>query len=152
METKTNNSLVSSTKTAVLLVKMAAGCMLFFALGHSIGHFTRHQTPDPQAQAILRQMIEYKFDMFGQLHSYDENYTGMSLNLIFTLLAFSAVLIILSKHLDQARVLSQTLLVVMGLCIAGFGITSFMYFFLVPALSCMLACICILLAIRRLTV
>lgn len=149
MKTVTDNSLVNSQK-AVWLVRGAAGCLLFFALGHSIGHFTRHQTTDPQAQAVLQQMIMHKFDMFGQMRSYDENYTGMSLNLIFTLLAFSALLLILTKYLHEAPQLAKMLLGVLILCVAGFAATSFVYFFPIPAISCVAACICLVLAIRQL--
>ncbi|SFC04513.1 hypothetical protein SAMN05421780_102379 [Flexibacter flexilis DSM 6793] len=149
MKTITDNSLVNSVK-AVWLVRGAAGCLLFFALGHSIGHFTRHQVADPQAQAVLLQMMTHKFDMFGQMRSYDENYTGMSLNLIFTLLAFAVLLLVIAKHLQAAPQMSKLLLAVVGLCVAGFAATSFMYFFPVPAFSCVGACVCIVLAIRQL--
>lgn len=124
---------------AKLLLRVAAGCLLFFALGHSAGHFTRHNVTDPNALAVQKQMMENKFDMFGQLRSYDENYTGMSLNLIFTLLAFAAVLWLLSSHSDTQAGMVRNLLIPLTICISGFGVTSLLYFFPLPAISCFAA-------------
>ena len=67
-----------------ILLRIAAGLLLFFAAGHSVGHFTRHDVKDPKAKEILGMMSDYKFDMFGKMRSYDDAYEGMSLNLIFT--------------------------------------------------------------------
>ncbi len=133
-----------------LLLRVAAGCLLFFAFGHSMGHFNRHHVTDPKAKEVLQQMIEHKFDMFGQLRSYDENYTGMSLNLIFTLLALAAVLWLLSTHTEKQPVLVKQVLVPLTLCILGFSVTSFLYFFPVPAVTCLVAAVLIAAAIFKL--
>lgn len=123
------------------LLRAATGCLLFFAIGHSIGHFTRHDVNDPKAKAVLQQMIENKFDMFGQLRSYDENYTGMSLNLILTLLAFAFILWILSTQTEKQPLFAKSILVPITICILGFSVTSFCYFFTMPAITCLLAAI-----------
>jgi len=127
--------------TPKLLLRIAVGCLLFFALGHSLGHFTRHDVTDPKAKEVLRQMTENKFDMFGQLRSYDENYTGMSLNLIFTLLALASVLWIISTQTEKQPILARNILIPIAICVFGFGITSFLYFFTIPAVTCLLATI-----------
>lgn len=132
------------------LLRIAAGCLLFFAAGHSMGHFKRHDVTDPKAKEVLQQMIENKFDMFGQLRSYDENYTGMSLNLIFTLLALAVVLWILSGHTEKQPVLVKQAVLPIGLCVLGFSITGFLYFFPVPAVTCLLAVGCIAAAVLKL--
>src|SRR4051794_26120971 len=121
-----------------LLLRIATGCLLFFALGHSVGHFTRHDVSDPKAREVLRQMTENKFDMFGQLRSFDENYTGMSLNLIFTLLAMASVVWILSTHTETQPKLTRNILIPITLCVFGFCVTSFLYFFTMPAITCLL--------------
>lgn len=124
-----------------LLLRMATGCLLFFALGHSAGHFTRHNVTDAKAKEVLRQMTENKFDMFGQLRSYDENYTGMSLNLIFTLLSLACILWILSTWIEKQPILVKNILIPITICILGFGFTSFLYFFPIPAITCVIASI-----------
>jgi hypothetical protein len=122
-----------------LLIRIAAGCILFFALGHTIGHSKRHDVIDPKAKEVQKMMIENKFDLFGKMRSYDESYTGMSLNLIFTLMAFSILLWIISSASDDQKVLTKKLLVPIALCILGFSVTGFLYFFMVPAVTCLVA-------------
>lgn len=123
-----------------VLLKIASFSTAFFALGHSIGHFTRHQVTDPKALEIQKLMIENKFDMFGVLRSYDENYTGMSFNLIFTLIVFTILLWILSNNTnnENLKLVKSTLFVIM-MCLIGYTITSYLYFFMVPTLTCLLA-------------
>lgn len=122
-----------------LLLRIATGCLLFFALGHSFGHFTRHDVQDPKAKEVLKQMTENKFDMFGQLRSYDENYTGMSFNLIFTLLTLASVLWILSSQTEKQPLLAKSILVPLTICVFGYSVTSFLYFFTMPAITCLVA-------------
>jgi hypothetical protein len=135
--------------TAKLLVRLAAACLLFFALGHSVGHSSRRNVSDPKAKEVLQAMSDNKFDMFGQMRSYDENYEGMSLNLIFTLLAFIFILWTISGSLDTNQALAQRLLVPIGLCVVGFAVTGFLYFFLVPAITCVAAAIFIFWSVAK---
>lgn len=132
-----------------LLLRIAAGCLLFFATGHSIGHFTRHEVTDPQAKEIIQLMTEYQFDMFGTMRSYDENYTGMSLNLLITLAALITLIWILSNEVDHHRNLAKHLLIPIAACVAGFSVTSFLYFFPLPAITCLAASACLLLVIIK---
>jgi hypothetical protein len=135
---------------AKFLLRIATGCLLFFALGHSIGHFTRHNVNDPKAKEVLQHMMDNKFDMFGQLRSYDENYTGMSLNLIFTLLAFASMLWILSTQTEKHPQIVKNILVPITICVLGFSATSFFYFFTMPAITCLLTSILTAWAILKL--
>lgn len=131
-------------------LRLAVGCLLFFALGHSIGHFTRHNVSDPKAKEILRQMSENKFDMFGQMRSYDENYTGMSFNLILTLLTFAVVISLLTSQTEKYPLLIRNILIPISVCLLGFSVTSFIYFFYIPAVTSMLAYIFVTLSILSL--
>ncbi|MDX2190882.1 MAG: hypothetical protein SFY32_13565 [Bacteroidota bacterium] len=134
-----------------LLLRIATGCLIFFAFGHSIGHLTRHNISDPKAKEVLQQMIDNKFDMFGQLRSFDENYTGMSLNLIFTLLAFASILWLLSTQTEKYPQMVKKILVPITICVLGFSVTSYLYFFTLPAITCLLASILTSWAIFKLT-
>ncbi|CAG5006238.1 hypothetical protein DYBT9275_03767 [Dyadobacter sp. CECT 9275] len=129
------------------LLRIAAGCLLFFAVGHSAGHLARHRVTDPKAKEVIRYMTENKFDMFGQMRSYDENYTGMSFNLILTLLCLACILWILSFQAEKQPVLTRNILIPVTICILGFGVTSFLYFFMLPALTCLAASVSMLLCI-----
>ncbi|MCX7928955.1 MAG: hypothetical protein N2558_04740 [Patescibacteria group bacterium] len=132
-------------------LRLSVGCLLFFALGHSIGHFTRHNVSDPKAKEILRQMSENKFDMFGQMRSYDENYTGMSFNLILTLLTFAVVISLLTSQTEKYPRFIRNILIPISVCLLGFSVTSFIYFFYIPAVTSMLAYIFVTLSILSLS-
>jgi hypothetical protein len=133
-----------------LLIQIAAGLIIFFAAGHTIGHFTRHDTKDPKAQEVLRIMAASKFDMFGVQRSFDENYTGMSFNLIITLLLLGTTLFQLAKCSVTHPQITRSFLIPISVAILGFSVTGFMYFFLAPAISCLLAFGFLLFAIVRL--
>ena len=120
-----------------LLIRIAAGCVLFFAFGHTMGHLGRKGTTDPKELEVIRITETNKFDMFGTLRSYDENYTGMSLNLIFTLLAFTLMLWFVSNLNDLKS--AKNILIPITLCLFGFAATGFMFFFPVPAITCVVA-------------
>src|SRR4051812_35218320 len=122
--------------TPKLLIRIAAGCLLFFALGHSMGHTTRKDIDDPKAQEVLKAMSDYKYDMFGQPRSFDENFTGMSLNLIFTLLAFIMILWVVSGVANENKKMTSAVLWPICICVAAFAVTGFLYFFLLPAITC----------------
>jgi hypothetical protein len=123
--------------TSKLLIRIAAGSMLFFALGHTMGHFTRREVDDPKAKEVIQVMIDNKFDLFGHTTSYDQTYTGMSLNLIFTLIAFVLILWYISNITKDNKKLAIKLLLPVTLCVFGFSVTSFLYFFPVPGITCL---------------
>lgn len=122
-----------------LLIRIAAGCTLFFALGHSIGHATRHEVTDARSAEVWRIVRTHKFNVFGEMRSIDENYTGMSLNFIFTLLAFTAMLWLISNRVDRDPAGSRWLILPVMLAAFGFAVTSYLYFFMVPAVTSAIA-------------
>lgn len=128
-----------------LFIRIAAGLLLFFATGHTIGHISRHEVTDPKALEVQKMMIENKFDMFGSMRSYDDNYNGMSLNLIFTLISLALLLWIISTD-AVGNALKAILILPVALCVLGFAFTSYQYFFIAPTVSCFLAFICLILA------
>lgn len=133
-----------------LLIRIGAACVLFFAAGHSIGHITRKASVEPGAVAVFKAMEEYKFPIGPQLRSYDEFYTGMSLNLILTLVALSAVLWILSGNAESNPKLTKGLILPIAALLLGFTATSALYFFVVPMVTCALAAIVLAAAWLRL--
>jgi hypothetical protein len=124
-----------------LLIRFASGLLFLFALGHVVGYVTRHDNKDVRVQKVLKVMMENKFDMYGQLRSYEENYSGMSLNLIFSLVAFAVMLWILSIFTERNRVLVRALLVPISFCLIGFSITGFLFFFPIPAYTSFIAAV-----------
>jgi hypothetical protein len=119
-----------------LLLRVAAALLFLFAVGHMIGHLTRHNVTDPRARELQRLMIDNKFEMYGQMRSYDENYTGLSMDMIATLLAFGIILWEVAGHVDRNPALIRTILIAMTFAVGMFAISAFVYFFLVPAIVC----------------
>jgi hypothetical protein len=135
---------------AKMLLRFASACIIFFAAGHTMGHITRKKSTEPQVQEVIKQMETVQVPIGGQLRSYDEFYSGMSLNLTITLIAFAFILWFISDASSHAPRTSYILLWPILFCIAGFAITGFIYFFLVPAITCVVAGVLILMAINSL--
>lgn len=124
-----------------VMLRFASGLLFLFALGQIVGHYTRHDSKDMRVQKVLKVMMENKFDMYGQWRTYDENYTGMSLNLIFSLLAFSIMLWVLSVFTTRNRVLVRAMLVPISFCLLGYSITGFLFFFPLAAYTSFFAAV-----------
>ncbi|HTJ48498.1 MAG TPA: hypothetical protein VL443_03510 [Cyclobacteriaceae bacterium] len=135
---------------AKMLLRFASACIIFFAAGHTMGHITRKKSTEPQVQEVFKQMETVHVPIGGQSRSYDEFYNGMSINLIITLVAFAFILWFISNASIHAPRTSYILLWPILFCIVGFAITGFVYFFLVPAITCVVASILILMAINSL--
>lgn len=120
-------------------LRVAAGCMLFFAAGHSAGHVTRHETIDADVARTIDLMRFTKRDMFGQMRSFDENYEGMSINLIVVLLALTVILWMLGNYTQDYPKIVKSLLWPIAFVIAGFSITAWLFFFPLPAITCLVA-------------
>jgi heme A synthase len=129
------------------LLKFAAGCQLFFAVGHSAGHFTRKSVDAPRARQVFALMEDYKFPIGTKLRSYDEFYTGMSLNLVICLLTFTALLWIAAGLAQSHPRVCTRLLVPVLLGVTAFSATGFGYFFPVPAVTCLVAAVLISLSL-----
>jgi hypothetical protein len=133
----------------VLLLRLASFCFIFFAFGHSIGHFTRYDIANPTIQNIQKMMINNKYDMFGVMRSLDEHYTGMSLNLIFTLISLSILVFLFSMQVKKGNFTKNYLIPVL-ICSITFAINSYLFFFFVPAITCAVASILLIAAFFKL--
>lgn len=133
-----------------LLIRIAAGCTLFFAVGHSIGHSTRRDATDVKSAEVWKIVREHKFDVFGEMRSIDENYTGMSLNFIFTLLAFTMLLWVISNRVSYDPKGAKWAIFPIMLAAFGYAVTSYLYFFMVPAVTSLIAGIMLAIAFVKL--
>jgi hypothetical protein len=124
-----------------VLMRFASGLLFIYASGHAIVHFTRHRSKDMVAQKVMKTMSEYKINMYGQMRSYDETYNGMSLNMVFTLVSFSLILWILSIFAERNRVMVRASLVPVSICLVGYTITGFLFFFPAPAYASLISAV-----------
>jgi hypothetical protein len=121
-----------------LLLRIAAAILFLLAAVHTVGHVTRHNVTDPRARELQRLMIDNKFAMYGQMRSYEDNYTGLSMDMIAALLAFGIILWEVAGHVDRNPALIRTILIAMTFALSMFAISGFVYFFLAPAILCLL--------------
>lgn len=122
-----------------LLLRIAAFLILFVAVGHTLGNCTRKATTDTQQQEVFKKMEDVKFDFGGSMRSWDNFYDGMSLDVSLTLLVFTALLWLISGSANKYPVFCTSLLWPSLICFIGFTVIGFMYFFIVPAASTLLA-------------
>ncbi|EMJ60732.1 hypothetical protein [Leptospira sp. P2653] len=117
-----------------LFIRITSILIFIFAVGHSIGHFTRYNTADSQALNTISAMQNTKIPMEGVAKSYDQFYTGMSLNLSIFLISLAILLWFLSNLTESNPQTTLKLLIPIFFCIFCFSVTGFVYFFLAPAL------------------
>ncbi|ABJ77310.1 MULTISPECIES: LIC_13387 family protein [Leptospira] len=130
-----------------LFIRITSILIFIFAVGHSIGHFTRYNTIDPQALNTISVMQKTKIPMESVTKSYDQFYTGMSLNLSIFLISLTILLWFLSNFTESNPKATLKLLIPIFFCIFCFSITSFIYFFLAPALVSLLGTFSLLISI-----
>ena len=133
-----------------LLLRIAAFCILFVAVGHTTGNITRKQTTDVQQQEVFKKMEDVKFDFFGSVRSWDNLYNGLSIDVSIMLVVFTVLLWKISGAANTYPEFCIRLLWPVLACFVLFTITGFMYFFIVPAISTLLACIFIIIAMIQL--
>ncbi|MGJ4752940.1 LIC_13387 family protein [Leptospira kmetyi] len=132
---------------ARLLIRIASALMLVFVVGHSTGHFTRYNTVDARALSTISAMQQTKIPMEGVDRSYDQFYTGMSLNLSIVLISLVVLLWFLADLSESNPRAALKLLIPVFFCIAGFAVTGFIYFFIAPAAISTLGALCLLVGI-----
>jgi hypothetical protein len=137
--------------SAKLILRIAAGLVLFFLAGHTYGHLTwKTAHPEPGAQAMFKAMEDYKFTIGTQLRSEDEFFDGMSLNLSVALVAFLILIWMLSNIANEMPKACTMMLWPVLIAMAGFTYTGFVYFFYAPAITCLIVSILIIAAMLRL--
>ncbi len=127
---------------ATLLYRIAAGLLLFFALGHTFG-FLRFKPPNPAGIEVRDAMERVHFDVAGQTFSYGGFYRGFGLTITVYLL-FLAVLAWQLGTPAAARTpdlatLEWSLVVVQVATL----VLSFLYFSMIPTILSALLTICL---------
>ncbi|TGL95227.1 hypothetical protein EHQ76_16615 [Leptospira barantonii] len=132
---------------AKLFIRIASVLMIVFVAGHSTGHFTRYNTVEPQALSTISAMQQTKIPMEGVNRSYDQFYTGMSLNLSIVLISLVVLLWFLSDLSESNPRAALKLLIPVFFCISCFAVTGFIYFFIAPAAISTLGALSLLIGI-----
>lgn len=123
-----------------LLLRIAAGLVLFFLMGHNIGHFTWRQTDDAAKQEVINLMDGRHFEWNGTVRSLGQNYDGYSFLLSSSLVMLAWLLFVLANGTTSGHsklVRKACWPIALGLALYAFF--SFTFFFAVPGITCLLA-------------
>jgi len=104
-------------------------CVLHAAM-HQVGMM---QSPASDAErAVISSMGAFTANVMGSTRSYLEFYSGLGVLLTVTLVAFGAVLWVLSRAESSAHAQTRSLLLLCGLTFVAFTAVSIRYFFIAP--------------------
>ena len=132
-----------------LLLRIAAGLVLFHLLGHTMGHLTWDKPEDPKMAHVVDTMKGYKADFMGVAKSMADYHVGYSY-IVFGLYIMSiAMLWFASGFVNENRAIAQKMLYPLGLAYIFFGVAEYIYFFPLAAITSLLAGVCVIAAVAR---
>lgn len=122
-------------------LRIAAGLLLFFAVGHTFGTFSPPRPDDPTIAA----MHNYTFEIMGSHRTKWDFFFGLNLFLSANLL----ILVVLTwqlSNLARRGVAVRPLIATLFAAAAIFAILGWTYFFIAPALTSTIAAVVLLIA------
>lgn len=124
---------------AKLLLRIAAGLMIFHMLGHTLGHMNWKKAVEPQKQEVIRQMTEHKFPFMGQERSMGDYYEGYGWAGTIALALMAAMLWLASGAVHESRSLALKTTLTLSLSLGGWCVVEFLFFFPFAASTTLLA-------------
>jgi hypothetical protein len=122
-----------------VLLRIAAGAMLLFALGHTFGGMIFSESHGPEEDALMASLAAYHFDIMGSSRSHHDFYTGEGWYLSATLVAMIAVCWLLSSATLESPGLVRCLSLVLALFFATSAGLCAAFFFAAPLLMSVIA-------------
>ncbi len=74
-----------------ILLRIASIIMFLHDIGHTFGHLTWKQSPDPAKQEVIKQMTDNKFPFMGAVRSMSDYYDGYGWASTLALLLIAAL-------------------------------------------------------------
>lgn len=127
-----------------ILLRIAAGLMLFHTIGHTMGALSWDQPASPAAGLVIKGMQAAHFNFMGRYTTIASFYEGYGVIMIFMLLLISVVLWLLSGETGNA--LTVRLLIPLAVFLLLLAIAEFIYFFPFAAGISLLAYVAVLMA------
>lgn len=121
-----------------ILLRIAAGLMLFHTIGHTIGALTWDQPATPATGLVIKGMQAAHFTFMGRYTTIASFYEGYGFIMIFVLLLVSLILWLLSG--DTGNALTARLLIPLAVFLLLLAVAEFIYFFPFAAGISLLAC------------
>jgi hypothetical protein len=138
---------VEDSLKASTFYRVAAGLILLFAIGHTIG-FLQHD-PEWKVDSLLASMKSIHFNVQGFSRSYWDFFVGFGL-FVTVFLLFAALLAwklggMAAETLAHMRVIKWTF----ALCFAVVMVLSWRFFFVIPLVFSFLITVCLSFAAQR---
>ena len=125
--------------TAKVLLRIAAGAITIFELGHTLGGMIFAQSHGPEEDTVLEALKAYRFDMMGSTRSHYEFYMGEGWYLSVTLATMIAICWLLSSAATESPVLVRRLSLVISLFFASSVVLCALFFFPAPLIMSAIA-------------
>ena len=124
-----------------LLLRIAAGLIVFHLIGHTFGHVTWRQATEPAKQEVIRQMTENKFPFMGAVRSMGDYYEGYGWTCSIAFIFFALTLWFVAGSLTENKKLIQKILFLLSICLFVWCIDEFIFFFPFAACTTLLAAV-----------
>lgn len=129
--------------TPKLLLRIAAGSLVFLALGHTVGAMMFPVSRGPEEVAAFAALAAFRFDMMGFQRSNMDFFLGEGWFLSLSVIVFIALLLQVASlsdtHPDVARRLIPALFVFCG----GSTVLCALYFFTAPLVTSVIATVAV---------
>jgi len=125
--------------TAKVLLRIAAGAITIFELGHTLGGMIFAQSHGPEEDTVLEALKAYRFDMMGSTRSHYAFYMGEGWYLSVTLATMIAICWLLSNAAAESPALVRRLSLVISLFFASSVVLCALFFFPAPLIMSAIA-------------
>jgi hypothetical protein len=133
-----------------LLLRIASIVMFAHDVGHTFGHLSWKETPDPAKREVVRQMTENRFPFMGAVKSLGNYYDGYGFAASLALLLIAAILWLVSGSATQSPALVRKLCLVISIILLAWGIDELVFFFPFAAAFSLLAMVLTVVALVQL--
>ena len=133
-----------------LLLRIASIVMLAHDVGHTFGHLSWKETPDPSKREVVRQMTENRFPFMGAVRSLGDYYDGYGFAASLAMLLIAAILWVVSGSATQSPALARKLCMSISIVLLAWGIDELVFFFPFAAAFSLLAMVLTVVALVQL--
>jgi hypothetical protein len=133
-----------------LLLRIASIVMFAHDIGHTFGHLSWKETPDPAKREVVRQMTQNRFPFMGAVKSLGDYYDGYGFAASLALLLIAAILWIVSGSATQSPALARKLCLAISIILLAWGIDELVFFFPFAAAFSLLAMVLTVVALVQL--
>jgi hypothetical protein len=125
-----------------LLLRAAAGLMLFHAAGHTMGMLQWAKAHTPEQQTVISAMTDHKFPFMGAVHSFGDSFNGFGTAATITMLLLVWLLLLTASFSASQPQMAGKLLIPLSLSLIALCVMEFIYFFLLASVTTLLAALC----------